>query len=602
MWKNRKAGYRFGSEPDLRGELLAAGAEDPLRSQARQRFGAKRQDEMSAVQQTPPQPSPMTGAQAVVTALLRHGITSGFGIPSIHNIALYEALRQTPAFHHWVVRHEQAAGFAADGFYRSTGRIAAIFASTGPGNLFTLVPLLESLQTQTPVLLIGTNIASPLLSKVGGALHETPGQLDVFRPLTRFAARVTSPDQIACVFAQAAQALHGRMPGPIFIEISHDLFHAAASASSEQQVEPAVGSDSSPQEITQAAAKIAAANKPVLLVGAGARGARAQIQQLAEALQTPVFTTTSGKGSIAADHPLSFGCISRLGAVQDVLAESDLLLSFGARLTEFDTGRFSLKLPPQHIQVVPDRSYGGDRLPSTLIVGDLGAIAQAFAQNIQARSAWCDLSEARAREAQKLEALAQDGYAALQRLRAAMRRDDVLVNDQSILNYWASAFFSVFEPGTFLYPLGSGTLGYGLPAAVGAACAIRQSGETGRVICIAGDGGFQYTHHELATLAQYGLPVKILLVNDEAYGIIGFLQRTMFGQTHEVALKNPDFCRLAEAYGIRAERVTSLERLGQRFPDWLESPGPALLEWRTQLKAPWEVGAIPRPANVMKGS
>jgi acetolactate synthase-1/2/3 large subunit len=182
-----------------------------------------------------------------------------------------------------------------------------------------------------------------------------------------------------------------------------------------------------------------------------------------------------------------------------------------------------------------------------------------------------------------------------------MRRDDILVNDQSILNYWASAFFPVFEPGSFLYPLGSGTLGYGLPAAVGAACAIKHVGQSRRVICIAGDGGFQYTHHELATLAQHGLPVKILLVNDEAYGIIGFLQRSMFGQTHEVALKNPDFCRLAEAYGIRAERVTSLDRLCQRLPDWLESPGPALLEWRTQLKAPWESGAIPRPANVMKG-
>ena len=114
---------------------------------------------------TTSQISQMTGAQAVVAALLRHGITAGFGIPSIHNIAIYEALRQTPEFHHWVVRHEQAAGFAADGFYRSSGRIAAVFASTGPGNLFTLVPLLESLQTNTPVLVIGTNIASSLLSK-----------------------------------------------------------------------------------------------------------------------------------------------------------------------------------------------------------------------------------------------------------------------------------------------------------------------------------------------------------------------------------------------------------------------------------------------------
>lgn len=560
---------------------------------------------MSAAPQTPPQPGQMTGAQAVIAALLRHGITSGFGIPSIHNIALYEGLRQTPVFHHWVVRHEQAAGFAADGFYRRSGLVAAIFASTGPGNLFTLVPMLESLQSGTPVLVIGTNIASSLLSKTGGALHETPDQLEIIRPLTRFATRVTSPDKIAGIFVKAAQVLHGSMPGPVFIEIPHDFFHAATSTDPGREEESSPSSSSStPQEVMQAARQIAASSKPVLLLGGGVRNAHAHadVQQLAELLQAPVFTTTSGKGMIAADHALSLGCISRLGAVQEVLAESDLLISFGARLTEFDTGRFSLKFPPQHIQVVADSGYAGNRLPSTLIVGDLASIAQTFAQNDVSRPGWCDIAAIKARESERLEALGQEGYAALKFLRQAMRRGDVLVNDQSILNYWASAFFSVFEPGTFLYPLGSGTLGYGLPAAIGAACAIKQTGEARRVVCIAGDGGFQYTQHELATLAQYGLPVKILLVNDEAYGVIGFLQRSMFGQTHEIALKNPDFCRVAEAYGIRAERVTSLERLRQRIPDWLEAPGPALLEWRTELKAPWEVGAIPRPTGIMKSS
>jgi acetolactate synthase I/II/III large subunit len=282
--------------------------------------------------------------------------------------------------------------------------------------------------------------------------------------------------------------------------------------------------------------------------------------------------------------------------VQDVFDQSDLLLSFGARLTEFDTGRFGLKLPEQHLQVVEDARYAGDRLPSTVIAGEMGAIAEALAQSASSRTAWCDVAGFRARESERLQG--QEGYAALQALRSAMRRDDVLVNDQSILNYWASAFFSVFGPGTFLYPLGSGTLGYGLPAAIGAACAIRQSGEARTVVCVAGDGGFQYTQHELATLAQYGLPVKILLVNDEAYGIIAFLQRSMFGQTHEIALTNPQFSDVAAAYGISAERVSSLELLRQRLPHWLEAPGPALLEWRTELKAPWETGAIPRPAGI----
>ncbi len=202
----------------------------------------------------------------------------------------------------------------------------------------------------------------------------------------------------------------------------------------------------------------------------------------------------------------------------------------------------------------------------------------------------------RSQEKAQLEALNAEGYAALGLLRPALSRNDIVVNDQSILNYWASAFFSVLEPRSFIYPSGSGTLGYGLPAAIGAACAVRRHQQARKVVCIAGDGGFQYTSHELATLAQYDLPVKVLLVNDNKYGIIGFLQRSLFGKEHEVELKNPDFCRLAEAYGIHADRASDLQGLSEKIGPWLDAPGPALLEWQTELKAPWEVGAIQRPA------
>jgi len=559
---------------------------------------------MSVASPTTPNLSPITGAQAVVAALVRHGITAGFGIPSIHNIVVYVALRQTPQFHHWVVRHEQAAGYAADGFYRRSGQISAIFASTGPGNLFTLVPLLESLQNNIPVLLIGTNIASAMLGNAGGALHETPDQLEIIRPLTRFARRVTSPDALIETIDQAVAILRGPLPGPAFIEIPHDLFLATVR---DDVSKPATQNRNSypvlpPQEIEDARKQINASRTPTILVGAGIKENAAAVRTFAELLQCPVFTTTSGKGIFPGDHPLSLGCISRLGAVQEIFGQSDLLISFGARLTEFDTGRFGLQLPQPHIQVIEDASYAGDRIPSRKIVGKIAEIAQAFAQNATARTPWCDIASIKANETQRLEALGQDSYAALKLIRAAMHRDDVLVNDQSILNYWASAFFPVFGPGTFLYPSGSGTLGYALPAAIGAACAVKRSGEQRRIICIAGDGGFQYTQHELATLAQYDLPVKILLVNDDSYGVIAFLQRTMFGQTHEVALKNPDFCRVAEAYGIRAERITSVAALQQRMPQWLSSPGPALLEWRTQLNAPWAVGAIPRPTGIAQKS
>ncbi|HEV3040680.1 MAG TPA: thiamine pyrophosphate-binding protein [Candidatus Angelobacter sp.] len=547
---------------------------------------------MSTTTSTVPKTAQQTGGQAVVEALLKCGITTGFGIPSIHNIGIYDALRQEPAFRHWIVRHEQAAGFAADAFYRRTGKPAVIFASTGPGNLFTVVPLLESLQTNTPVVLIGTNVATHVLDKSCGALHETPRQLEIIAPLTKFAKRAPSADSIAELIAQAANA-----GGPAFVEVPTDLLYApvtngtAAAAKSFERISTATA-----EEIADASAEIERFRKPVIIAGSGALygdGPRS-LQSLAESLNAPVLTTTSGKGAIADDHPLSMGCISRLGVVQQLLLESDVLITVGAKLTEFDTGRFTLKLPERHIRI--DHQQTSSLYPATIkLVGDIASLAMRLAAAAKPRTRWFDVAATREQERMRIEGLQQESYAALMLLRSAMKPDDVLVNDQSILNYWASAFFAVLEPRTFLYPTGSGTLGYALPAAIGAASAEPKR----RVLCIAGDGGFQYTSHELATLAHYQLPVKILLVNDNAYGIIGFLQRSMFGHAHEVDLKNPDFCRLAEAYGIPADRATDFVSLEQKISRWLESPGPSLLEWKTVLKAPWEAGAIIRPTNLM---
>src|SRR5262249_249204 len=290
---------------------------------------------MSTIPQTPSKVAPTTGSQAVIESLLCCGITCGFGIPSIHNIALYEGLRSCPQFRHWVVRHEQAAGFAADAFSRAGGGVAAVFASTGPGNLFTLVPLLESLQSGVPVLVIGTNIASSLLSKTGGALHETPNQIDLFKPLTRFPRRVTTPAQLSHPFPPPNQLLRNAAPGPAFIEIPHDFLLAPLNAipPTARVTQPVAAF--SPEEIGRAVQLLAQSRRPVLLVGAGARPHRQRILQLAEGLQSPLLTTTSGKGIMPDDHPLAFGCISRLGSVQEALKESDLLIPFGARLTEF---------------------------------------------------------------------------------------------------------------------------------------------------------------------------------------------------------------------------------------------------------------------------
>lgn len=535
----------------------------------------------------------VTTAQAVLDALLRCGINTGFGIPSIHNIALYDALRQEPRFRHWIVRHEQAAVFAADGYYRSSGRIAAVFASTGPGNLFTVAPLLESFQTSTPLVVIGTNVASQLLGKTCGALHETPCQLEIFKPLTRFAARVSSPDAVSAIIADAVNA-----GGPAFVEIPNDVLLATTILPEQQPAGRTPKARVAPEEIATALGQIRQSQRPVLVIGADvvAGSAIASVERLAVALQAPVLTTTSGKGAVADDHPLATGCLSRLGVAQELLLESDLMISVGARFTEFDTGRYTLKVPAQHIQIEQDLSHAGLQYPFTCqLVGEIAQIVEGLADGIKPRRSWWDVAGKRASEREHLRALHSEAYEALMMLRGALDRDDVVVNDQSILNYWASAFFPVLAQRTFLYPTGSGSLGYALPAAVGAAFFAARDARQTKIVCLVGDGGFQYTAHELATVAQYNLPVKVLLVNDNSFGIIGFLQRTLFGHTHEISLKNPDFCVLAEAYGIAAQRVPDFESLKRQMPAWLNGPGPALLEWRTELKAPWEIGAINRP-------
>src|SRR5215469_9295975 len=374
-------------------------------------------DNMSSAPHTTSQATQVNAARAVVDALLRCGITAGFGIPSIHNIALYDALRQEPDFRHWIVRHEQAAVLAADGFNRCTGQIAAVFASTGPGNLFTVSPLLESFQTNTPLVLIGTNVASQVLGKTCGALHETPHQLDIIKPLTRFATRVSSPDDVSHAIAAAASA-----GGPAFVEIPHDLLLAPVNLPEGRLHPEKPETLPFPEELTKATEQIEQGRKPVLVIGSDVQpDATASVQKLAEILQAPIMTTTSGKGAIADDHPLAMGSISRLGPVQELLLESDLLISIGARLTEFDTGRYSLRTPASYVQIEQDLSHAGWQLPFTArLIGDIAAVTQNLAAALNKKSGWYDVAAKRAAETEKLKGLRSEPYEALMLLREAL--------------------------------------------------------------------------------------------------------------------------------------------------------------------------------------
>jgi acetolactate synthase-1/2/3 large subunit len=232
-----------------------------------------------------------------------------------------------------------------------------------------------------------------VLDKTCAALHETPHQLEIIRPLTRFATRITAPEMIPAAIAAAADA-----GGPAFIEIPHDLLQAPLPPGTAPAGSAKPPLNAAEAEIKQALAMIQKARKPAIVVGSSvaSHDAVAPVLQLAEALQAPVLTTTSGKGVIPDDHPLAMGCLSRLGAVVDVMKESDLLIGIGARLTEFDSSRFSLKLPPDYLQIDDDPAARSDFfVPGLRIIGDIAATARAIMDSTGRRQPWWDSASAR---------------------------------------------------------------------------------------------------------------------------------------------------------------------------------------------------------------
>ena len=532
----------------------------------------------------------MTGGEAVVQSLAAHGVDTVFGIPGTHNLGIYDALREKGSIRHILARHEQGAAFMADGYARARGKVGVCLSTTGPAALNTLASMGTAYSDSSPVLCIASQIPAGGIGLGRGYLHECEDQLGSFAPVTKWQARADTVSEIPGVLREAfAQMLSGR-PRPVAVEIPCDTLDE----SEEVSILAALGISRpvpEPEQIEEAAALLQAARRPVIWAGGGVIGSEAgpELQQLAERLQAPVFTTVLGKGAVADDHPLAAGAAILHPAGREFVAKSDLMLAVGTRFTEEESDRWGLRLPDTliHIEIDPeeiDRNY-----PAVLgVVGDARAALQLINGRLQDVCRQDDVIAAEvAALRQKVWRFCEDrapkGVELVHTLRKALPRETIIVSDLTVAAYWCRRLLDVYAPRTNIYPWGFCTLGFGLPAAIGAKVARPDR----PVVALCGDGGFMFNCQELAAAVQFDVPIVILVFNDEAYGVLKPQQEARYGAAHAVDVVNPDFLGLARAFGVDACRVESIEQLGPAVNKAIEADRSTLIELPGRL--PWPI-------------
>jgi acetolactate synthase-1/2/3 large subunit len=534
----------------------------------------------------------MSGGQLVVATLEAQGVDVVFGMPGVHNLALYDALCETTRIKHVLVRHEQGAAFAADGYARATGRPGVAITTAGPGAANTLTAIAEAWSDSSPVVLIASHVESQYVEQERGFGHELRGQLELFRTATRFQARPTAASDIAPSIAEAfAQVQRGR-PRPAIVQIPQDVLNDTCEVDvpSAPVYEPPPAADTT--LVRTAARMLSSAQRPAIYAGAGVHraGAHAEVRQLAERLEAPVFTTAPGKGAIPEDHPLAVG--NRWTGepeLTQLLADSDVLLAVGTRFGAQDTSQWQLALPATVIQIDADADELSRNVPAELALeGDARAVLAQLLRELDGvstrtrPSAPAELAELR----QRLDRTAMERWPEpmhfLADLRMGLDRDAIVFCD-SLIQYWAARHFPVYAPRAFHLPWTFGTLGSSLPMAIGAKVAYPDR----QVVTLCGDGALMFTLPELATAVQAQANIVIVVCNDAGFGAMRLHQRRRFGRFIASDLATPDFAAVAEAFGAIGIRLTSPAELAEALQDSRSATRPVLIDVPLALDLPW---------------
>jgi acetolactate synthase-1/2/3 large subunit len=531
--------------------------------------------------------STLTGGEGIVQTLIRHGVDTIFGLPGVQNDALYNALfdakDEIRVIH---TRHEQGTAYMAMGYALSSGKVGVYNVVPGPGFLNTTAALSTAYATNARVLCLVGQIPSENIGQGLGLLHEIPDQLGVLRSLTKWAERVESPADGPGLVAEAFRQMHSGRPRPVGLEVPQDVL----AASSEVDLTIVEGELDKPalnlEDAEQAARMLGRSQRPVIFVGSGANEASEEVRALAEALQAPVVPSSNGRNVLSSHHYLSQYPLTG----QALWPEADVILAIGTRLN-WPITRWGADPDGKVIKIDVDPEEH-DRLfePALRLTADAAEALRALIPLVEKYN--------RARPSIKEEALAMKKANAerlaflepqvsyLKVIREELPEDGILVDEVTQIGYVSRLVMPVYGSRTFISPGYQGTLGYGFATALGAKVASPDKA----VLSVTGDGGFMFNVQEMATAVQHGIGLVVLLFNDGAYGNVRRMQKQLYDNRIIASeLRNPDFVKLAEAFGAQGLRANSMDELRSAIRQGLMTDGPTLIDIPVgEMPSPWQ--------------
>jgi acetolactate synthase I/II/III large subunit len=534
----------------------------------------------------------MTGADIVLESLKQIGIDTVFGYPGGVVLPLYDRFPHHPEVRHILARHEQGAGHAAEGYAKASGRLGCALATSGPGATNLVTAITDAMMDSIPVLFITGNVGRNLLGRDGFQEADITG---ITMPITKHNYLVMRPEDLAPTFAEAAYIATTGRPGPVHIDIPKDVF--IEEAEFEWPAEVSIrgyrpSSRGNPAQVKRAAQLIRRAQRPIIFAGHGIIQANAteELIEFAEKSGTPVVNTLLGLGSIPQDHALSYGMLGMHGSywANHATSAADLIIALGMRMDDRALGRFDdLNPNAKIIHVDIDPAEHNKNLEATVpIVGDVREVLTQLSEEIESITHvdWIRWIDDLRREHAESYALPSGSELTTQfaesRIAESIGSDGVVVTGVGQHQMWAAQHMKISRPRQLITSGGLGTMGFEVPAAVGAAVAQPER----RVWAICGDGGFQMTNQEIATMVDERLPVKMAIMNNGFLGMVRQWQELFYDNNYvSVAMSQPDFVKLAEAYGIKAMRVTEQSQVDDAIAEAHAHDGPVLIDF--QVKA-----------------
>ena len=529
--------------------------------------------------------TPMTGGEALVRSLYAEGVRVVFGLPGVQLYGVMAALRDESRIRFVNTRHEQATSFMADGYARAGGIVGTALVVPGPGLLNAMSGLSTAYSASSPVLMLSGQIPRDSIGRDIGLLHEVNDQLECIRPVTKWRRRVLQVADVPAAVREAFVQLRSGRPRPVEIEMSPEtmedegLVELLPPAEATRQV-------AASRDLDRAAELLLAARAPLIYAGGGVHlsGAHDALAQVAEHLQAGVAQSAEGKGAVSDHNTLSLGAAFwRDSALRAHVHEADVVLAVGSRLAGA-----SFKPGTRIIQLDADEQEIGRSHKDTLgLVGDARATLEALLERLRAASAPRPSRKAE-HEALRAKMAAENtmepNASIIKSLRAGAPENTILVAGMTQIGYYSRPFWPVYEPRTYLSSSYSGNLGYAYPVALGAKVARPDR----PVVSISGDGGFLFNAQELSTAARHGINVVAVVFNDSSYGNVARDLDESWGGQYGAELQNPDFMKLADAYGVVGMRAKEPTEVGRLVREAIEKDRPVLVEV--------PVGRMNRPA------